>query len=72
MAANAVFLRNQLVLLVTLSVISWGTFWRVWFASFQECMEAAKITLALTDEQICLLIANGQFEEVSKDDKKIP
>lgn len=35
-------------------------------------MEAAKITLALTDEQINLLIANGQFEEVSEDDKKIP
>lgn len=34
--------------------------------------KAAKITLALTDEQINLLIANGQFEEVSKDDKKIP
>jgi hypothetical protein len=39
-----------------------------------ECSEMhglgalAKITLALTDEQICLLIANGQFEEVSKDD----
>ena len=30
--------------------------------------KAAKITLALTDEQINLLIANGQFEEVSKDD----
>ncbi|PJC23122.1 MAG: hypothetical protein CO065_00305 [Comamonadaceae bacterium CG_4_9_14_0_8_um_filter_57_21] len=30
--------------------------------------KAAKITLALTDEQICLLIANGQFEEVSRDD----
>ena len=29
---------------------------------------AAKITLALTDQQINLLIANGQFEEVSKDD----
>ena len=34
--------------------------------------KAAKITLALTDEQITLLIANGQLEEVSKHDKKIP
>ena len=30
--------------------------------------KAAKITLALPDEQINQLIVNGQFEEVSKDD----
>lgn len=29
--------------------------------------KAAKSILALSDEQICKLIANGQFEEVKKD-----
>lgn len=33
---------------------------------------AAKVILALSDEQIRLLIGNGQFEEVSQDGQEIP
>jgi hypothetical protein len=33
---------------------------------------AARITLALSDEQIRLLIENGQFEEVSQNGQEIP
>jgi len=38
----------------------------------EQFKKAAKSILALSDEQIRLLIENGQFEEVKKDGKKIP
>lgn len=38
----------------------------------EQFKRAAKVTLALTDEQIRLLIEKGQFEEVFNDAKEIP
>lgn len=38
----------------------------------EQFKKMAKQVLALTDAQLSVLIANGQFEEVVPDDKKIP
>ena len=38
----------------------------------EQFKKMAKQVLALTDAQLSVLIANGQFEEVAQDDKKIP
>lgn len=37
----------------------------------EQFRRAARLTLALSDEQIALLIENGRLEEITKDAKKI-